>query len=91
MLPDVVARAPPSVLTVPVDVHMYRISSALGFTSRKAADGRTAREITEGFGRINPKDPVKYDFALTRMGIQGREEDDLFCELRDRHCTFVDS
>jgi uncharacterized protein (TIGR02757 family) len=81
----------PSLLMVPVDVHMYRISRALGFTSRKAADGKTAMEITRGFRRINPDDPVKYDFALTRMGIQGREADSLFTELREGYCCFIDT
>lgn len=81
----------PSVLTVPVDTHMYRLSRAMGFTKRKAQDRRTAMEITEGFAGINPDDPVKYDFALTRMGIQGREEDRLFTVLREDHCPFIDS
>lgn len=58
-------------LIVPLDTHMHRISLAHGLTSRKAADLRTAREITAGFARFSPDDPVKYDFALTRPGIRG--------------------
>ncbi|MBN2565203.1 MAG: DUF2400 family protein, partial [Candidatus Eisenbacteria bacterium] len=42
----------------------------LGLTERKQADLRTALEITEGFRRIRPDDPVRYDFALTRLGIR---------------------
>jgi len=76
----------PSLLMVPMDVHMFRLSRAMGFTGRNTADHRTAMEVTEGFRRINPDDPVKYDFALTRMGIQGRKDDDLFVELRENHC-----
>jgi uncharacterized protein (TIGR02757 family) len=60
----------PSLLVVPVDVHMHRICTALGLTARKSADLRTAVEITEAFKRFQPEDPVKYDFALTRLGIR---------------------
>ena len=49
---------------------MHRIGGRLGFTSRKQADMRTAKEITAGFRRIAPEDPVRYDFALTRLGIR---------------------
>jgi hypothetical protein len=60
---------------------MYRAGRALGFTSRKSADCRTAVEITEGFRGICPDDPVKYDFALTRYGILGLRDEELFREL----------
>jgi uncharacterized protein (TIGR02757 family) len=60
----------PSDLTVPLDVHMHRAGILLGMTSRSQADGRTAAEVTGGFRRIRPDDPVRYDFALTRFGIR---------------------
>ena len=59
----------PSILVVPMDVHMHRISTELGLTSRKQADIKTALEVTSSFRRIRPDDPVRYDFCLTRMGI----------------------
>jgi uncharacterized protein (TIGR02757 family) len=59
-----------SKLVVPLDTHMHRIGSQMGLTKRKAADHRTAREITAGFRRFSPYDAVKYDFALTRFGIR---------------------
>ena len=71
----------PSELIVPVDVHMYRVGQCLGFTGRKTADGRTALEITEGFRELSPFDPVKYDFALTRFGIQNLTDCSLFKKL----------
>ena len=71
----------PSVLIIPLDVHMFRAAGALGFTARKTASCAAAFEITESFLTINPNDPVKYDFALTRMGIQGLQRDILFREL----------
>ena len=71
----------PSVLIIPLDVHMFRAAGALGFTAKKTASCAAAFEITERFRAINPADPVKYDFALTRMGIQGLHEDIIFREL----------
>lgn len=71
----------PSALVVPVDVHMFRVGQHLEFTERKSADGRTASQITAGFRKICPGDPVRYDFALTRFGIQNLSECDLFKKL----------
>ncbi|MFH1653327.1 MAG: TIGR02757 family protein [Pseudomonadota bacterium] len=71
---------PTSKLIVPLDVHMHRISRKLEMTERKAADIRTAEEITDFFRRIESSDPVKYDFALTRFGIRD-DMNDSFCEL----------
>jgi len=73
-------------LLVPVDVHMARLSGILGFHSTKTVSLATAVEITEAFAEIEPADPVKYDFALSRIGIVGnctahyRSECEL-CEL----------
>lgn len=62
--------ASPARLVVPLDVHMHRISRSLGLTRRAQADARTALEITRAFRDIRPRDPVRYDFALTRTGIR---------------------
>jgi uncharacterized protein (TIGR02757 family) len=56
-------------LVVPVDVHMSRLCKILGFYERKTVSLASAVEITESFARIEPADPVKYDFALSRIGI----------------------
>ena len=56
-------------LIVPVDVHMGRLCKILGLYNRKAVSLATAVKITEGFAEIEPADPVKYDFALSRIGI----------------------
>lgn len=63
-------KVPRSKLIVPLDTHMHKIGKGLGLTSRKAADGKTAIEITRAFAEFSPEDPVKYDFALTRFGIR---------------------
>ena len=59
----------PARLITPVDVHMHRVGHAFGFTRRRQANLAAACEITDGFRRIAPHDPVRYDFALTRPGI----------------------
>lgn len=56
-------------LIVPVDVHMGRLCKILGLYNRKVVSLTTAIKITEGFAEIEPADPVKYDFALSRIGI----------------------
>lgn len=60
----------PSKLVVPLDTHMYRIAGLFGFTDRRQADGKTALEVTAAFRELAPDDPVRYDFALTRLGIR---------------------
>lgn len=77
----------PAKLMVPLDIHMHAIGRRLGLTQRRQADAVTALEITQGFARFSPDDPVKYDFALTRFGIR-REmdiEDLVRMALPDKH------
>lgn len=73
-------NVPRSKLIVPLDIHMHRICLALGLTQRKQANMRTAVEITTAFRTIAPDDPVKYDFALTRLGI--RDDTDMNAFLK---------
>jgi hypothetical protein len=54
---------------------MQRIAARLGLTSRRTANLRMTLEVTEAFSQVSPEDPVKYDFALTRLGI--RKDTDL--------------
>ncbi len=62
----------PSQLIIPLDTHVWRISKRLGLTERRSPDWKTAVEITANLRRLDPEDPVKYDFALARLGILGR-------------------
>lgn len=64
------AGVPASKLVVPLDTHMSRIGRAMGLTRRGNADMRTAIEITTGFRAFAPGDPVRYDFALTRLAMR---------------------
>ena len=56
-------------LIVPMDVHMSRLCRLVGLYNRKTVSLATAVEITQGFAEIEPADPAKYDFALSRIGI----------------------
>jgi len=60
----------PSQLIIPLDTHMYNICKTLGLTNRNQANIKTSIEITRAFIDICPEDPVKFDFALTRLGIR---------------------
>lgn len=59
----------PADLIIPLDVHVYGQASALGLTSRRSKDLRTAEEITARFREIWPDDPVLGDFALFGYGV----------------------
>ena len=60
---------PPAKLVVPVDAHILRIGRFLGFTSRRQGDWKTALQITFNLRKLDPIDPVKYDFSLCHLGI----------------------
>ncbi len=61
----------PARLLYPLDTHIYAFARRVGFTRRKSADLKAVLEITARFRKLNPMDPVKYDFALARVGILG--------------------
>lgn len=68
--PGVWTKVSPAKLIIPLDTHMRQVAMRLGMTARKDTSMKTASEITAFFRRVNPADPVKYDFALTRAGIR---------------------
>jgi len=59
----------PSKLIIPMDTHIYRISGYLGLRHRNSSDMKTAIEVTTSLKNFCTGDPVKYDFALTRIGM----------------------
>lgn len=65
----------PSQLIVPLDTHMHRVARSLNATRRKQANLAAAIDLTRAFRELVPDDPVRFDFALTRLGI--RQELDL--------------
>jgi len=64
-------RISPSKLIIPLDTHIARISRCLGLSSRKSPDWKMAKEITDSLIKLDPGDPLKYDFALCHHGISG--------------------
>lgn len=64
-------RYPQDQLVIPLDTHVARVSRFIGLTARATPDGRMAREITEALRRLDPTDPLRYDFALSHLGILG--------------------
>lgn len=79
----------PAKLVMPVDTHIHRIATFLGLNRRKSADWKTARALTARLARFDPADPIRYDFALCRLGIldlcsrKRRKENCDVCLLRD--------
>ncbi|MEO8432714.1 MAG: TIGR02757 family protein [Acidobacteriota bacterium] len=61
----------PSRLVIPTDTHIHLVARRLGLTRRRTPDWRTAREITDRLARFDPADPVRFDYALCRIGIFG--------------------
>lgn len=62
---------PPAALVVPLDTHVHRVARCLGLTRRADASWRTAAEITAALRRVDPEDPVRFDFALCHLGMSG--------------------
>jgi uncharacterized protein (TIGR02757 family) len=63
-------RISPSELVLPLDVHLHRISLALGLTARTVPDLKAALEVTGALRNFDPDDPVRFDFSLARLGIR---------------------
>jgi len=59
----------PSVLICPCDLHVERVARKLKLVKRKQMDWLTAMELTQSLRKLDPNDPVKYDFALFGLGI----------------------
>lgn len=59
----------PSELIIPLDVHILRVSKRLKLTNKNTQSIKTAQEITEFLKKINPSDPLKYDFILCHGDI----------------------
>jgi len=60
-----------SELLMPLDVHVARISRQMGLLERKINDFKAVLELTENLKKFDNKDPVKYDFAIFGLGVNG--------------------
>jgi uncharacterized protein (TIGR02757 family) len=62
---------PASALVIPLDTHVHRIGRFIGLTRRADLSWRTAEEVTSRLRSLDASDPVRYDFALSHLGISG--------------------
>jgi len=58
-----------SKLSCPLDVHSGNVARKLGLLNRKQNDAKALAELDENLRKLDPLDPVKYDFALFGLGV----------------------
>jgi uncharacterized protein (TIGR02757 family) len=80
-------RVTPARLVVPLDTHVIRLGRCLRLTRYTSPGWRMASEITSSLRRLDPRDPVKYDFSLCHVGMMnacgfGRRQGDSQCPLK---------
>jgi uncharacterized protein (TIGR02757 family) len=63
---------PENALVVPLDTHVHRIGRFIGLTRRRDLSWRTAEEVTQRLRALDARDPVRFDFALSHLGISGQ-------------------
>ena len=81
------SRVAPSKLIVPLDTHVIRVGRCLRLTRYTSPGWPMARDITAALRRLDPDDPVKFDFALCHLGMMNacgfsRVQADAQCPLR---------
>ena len=62
-------------LVIPLDAHVLAIARRTRLTRYRSPGWAMAVDITRSLRRLDPTDPVKYDFALHRMGLLKRERE----------------
>jgi uncharacterized protein (TIGR02757 family) len=62
---------PTGELRIPLDQHVHWIAYHLGLTGRRTRSWSTVEEVSEALRRIDPLDPIRYDFVLCHTGISG--------------------
>jgi len=55
-------------LIIPLDTHTFNVGLRLGLLKRKTYDLEAAFELTQTLKNFDAEDPLKYDFALYRLG-----------------------
>jgi uncharacterized protein (TIGR02757 family) len=74
----------PARLIVPLDTHVIRLGQCLGLTHYRSPGWRMAADITSTLRRMDPSDPVRFDFSICHVGMMGNCG---FAERkRDRDC-----
>lgn len=59
----------PSELSLPVDTHVFQVGRKLGLIRHKSLSVNCVHQATEQLRKINPEDPIRYDFSLCRLGM----------------------
>ncbi|MCB0398423.1 MAG: TIGR02757 family protein [Winogradskyella sp.] len=59
----------PAQLSCPLDVHSGNVARQLGLLKRKQNDAKALAELDKNLRKLDPNDPVKYDFALFGLGV----------------------
>lgn len=59
----------PAILSCPLDVHSGKVARKLGLLHRKQNDSKAVLELDSSLRKMDPNDPVKYDFALFGLGV----------------------
>jgi uncharacterized protein (TIGR02757 family) len=80
-------RVSPATLVVPLDTHVIRVGRCLRLTRYTSPGWPMARDMTAALRRLDPEDPVKYDFAMCHLGMMNacgfsRAQADTQCPLR---------
>lgn len=60
---------PMSELYCPLDIHSGNVARKLNLLKRTTNDWKAVTELTENLRKFDPKDPIKYDFALFGLGV----------------------
>jgi len=55
-------------LLIPLDTHTFNVSKKIGLLKRKTYDFKSVIELTNNLKEFDSLDPVKYDFAIYRLG-----------------------
>ena len=66
------SEVPPSALLMPVDTHIENMARSIGLTRRRSRNWRMVEEVTAELKRLDPDDPVRYDFALCHKRMSGQ-------------------
>ena len=61
----------PAQLLIPLDAHVVRLARTLHLTTRSTVNWTMAEDVTTQLRRLDPVDPIKYDFAFSHLGMQG--------------------
>ena len=65
----------PGRLVIPLDAHVLAIARRVRLTRYRSPGWRMAIDITRRLRQLDAADPVKYDFALHRMGLWKKDEE----------------